>query len=263
MTSADVAIPVETAAGEVAQVDFGYVGKLYDASSGRLRTAWVFVMVLGYSRRMVVRTCFDQKIETWLRVHVEAFAELGGAPSTIVPDNLKAAIVRAAFGVDGAASLNRSCRELARHYGIKIDPAPIYAPKEKGKVEPGVKYVNGDFFTGRGGNDVDNTKRELQRWVDEIANQRIHGTTRRRPIDLLTDDERAALRPMPKQRYELVAGTRHLCIRTATSPSTSGCTRWRLLKQGCVAAPIANEHRAPPARSSPPPSCSASRATAS
>ena len=204
VSAADVAIPVETAAGEVAQVDFGYVGKLYDASSGQLRKAWAFVMVLGYSRRMVVRVCFDQKIETWLRVHVEAFAELGGAPLTIVPDNLKAAVVRAAFGVDGAASLNRSYRELARHYGIKIDPAPIYAPKKKGKVESGVKYVKGNFFMGRDGSDVEDTKRELQRWVDEIANLRIHGTTRRRPIELFADDERAALRPLPKQRYELV-----------------------------------------------------------
>jgi transposase len=70
-----------------------------------LRKAWVFVMVLAFSRRMVARIVFDQKIETWLRVHVEAFAELGGAPATIVPDNLKAAVIRAAFGVDGAASL--------------------------------------------------------------------------------------------------------------------------------------------------------------
>lgn len=120
----DVAIPVDTAPGEITQVDFGYVGRLYDASSGQLR-GMAFVMVLGYSGRMAVRICFDQKIETWLRVHVEAFAELGGVPSTVVPDNLKAEVVRAAFGVDGAASLNRSYRELARHYGIKIDPAPI------------------------------------------------------------------------------------------------------------------------------------------
>jgi transposase len=128
----DVAIPVETGPGEIAQVDFGYVGKLHDAASGMLRKAWVFVLVLAFSRRLVTRIVFDQKIETWLRVHVEAFAELGGAPATIVPDNLKAAVIRAAFGVDGAASLNRSCRELARHYRIKIDPAPIYAPKKKG-----------------------------------------------------------------------------------------------------------------------------------
>lgn len=204
VSAEEVAIAVETPPGEIAQVDFGYVGKLYDASCGLLRKAWAFVLVLGFSRRMVVRICFDQKIETWLRAHVEAFDELGGVPATVVPDNLKAAVVRAAFGVDGAASLNRSYRELARHYGFKIDPAPIYAPKKKGKVESGVKYVKGNFFAGREGADVDETRRELQRWVDEIANKRVHGTTRRRPIELFTDDELAALRAMPTRRYELV-----------------------------------------------------------
>lgn len=114
-----------------------------------LRKAWVFVMVLAFSRRLVTRIVFDPKIESWLRLHVEAFAELGGAPSTIVPDHLKAAVIRAAFGVDGAASLNRSYRELARHYGIKIDPAPIDAPKKTGKVESSVKYAKSNFFEGR------------------------------------------------------------------------------------------------------------------
>jgi hypothetical protein len=65
----NVAIPVETGPGEVAQVDFGYVGKLCDAATGMLRKAWVFVMVLAFSRRMVAWIVFDQKIETWLRVH--------------------------------------------------------------------------------------------------------------------------------------------------------------------------------------------------
>ena len=63
-----------------------------------LRKAWVFVMVLAFSRRMVARIVFDQKIETWLRVHIEAFAELDGAPATIVPDNLKAAVIRICSG---------------------------------------------------------------------------------------------------------------------------------------------------------------------
>jgi hypothetical protein len=69
----DIAIPVETAPGDIAQIDFGYVGKLYDAAVGRLRKAWVFVFVLAYSRWMFARIVFDQKVETWLRLHVEAF----------------------------------------------------------------------------------------------------------------------------------------------------------------------------------------------
>lgn len=203
VTAEDVAIPVDTAAGDVAQVDFGYVGKLYDPSCGHARKAWVFVMVLAYSRRMVARVCFDQKIETWLRAHVEAFNELGSVPRTLVPDNLKAAVVRAAFGVDGAASLNRSYRELAQHFGFKVDPTPIYAPKKKGKVESGVKYVKRNFFAARDGEDVTTVAAALQRWVDEIANKRVHGTTRRRPADLFAI-EREALLPLPERRFELV-----------------------------------------------------------
>jgi len=62
-----VAIPVETGPGEVAQVDFGSVGKLWDPKSGKSRKAYVFVMVLGFSRHMFVRIVFDQKVDTWLR----------------------------------------------------------------------------------------------------------------------------------------------------------------------------------------------------
>src|SRR5690606_20300322 len=63
-----VAIPVETRAGEVAQVDFGYVGYLVEPQSGKLRKAWVFVMVLGFSRHMFARIVFGQSVRTWLRL---------------------------------------------------------------------------------------------------------------------------------------------------------------------------------------------------
>ena len=77
----EVAIPVETAPGEVAQVDFGYVGRLYDPDTRVLRKSHVFVLVLGYSRHLVCRLVFDQRIETFLQSHAEAFATLGGPPS--------------------------------------------------------------------------------------------------------------------------------------------------------------------------------------
>ena len=88
----DVAIPVETEAGDVAQVDFGYAGRLFDPDSGLVRKAWVFVMVLGFSRHLFAKIVFDQKAETWLALHVEAFRWFGDVPRTLVPDNLKAAV---------------------------------------------------------------------------------------------------------------------------------------------------------------------------
>jgi len=67
-TEEAVAIPVETSPGEVAQVDFGYVGKLLDPATMTMRKAWVFVMVLGRSRHMYCELSVDQKVETWLSV---------------------------------------------------------------------------------------------------------------------------------------------------------------------------------------------------
>jgi hypothetical protein len=159
-------------------------------------------MVLGHSRRMVARLVFDQKTETWLRLHAEAFAELGGVPQVVVPDNLKAAVIRAAFGVGGATTLNRSYRELARHYGFKLDPAPVREPKKKGKVESGVRYVKHNGLAGLGGADADAVRAQLAQWVAEVANQRIHGTTQRRPLEVFEAEERAALLPLPAIAYE-------------------------------------------------------------
>jgi hypothetical protein len=113
-------------------------------------------------------------------------------------------VIRAAFGVDGGTALNRSYRELARHYRFKVDPAPIYQPKKKGKVESGVGYVKGNFFAGRDSEDVELVRRELRRWVSEIAGRREHGTTGRRPIEVFEREERAALGPLPGVPYEPV-----------------------------------------------------------
>jgi transposase len=194
---ADVAIPVETAPGDVAQVDFGYVGRLFDPEARALRKAWCFVLVLGFSRHQVVRVAFDQRAETWARLHVEAFEELGGVPKTIVPDNLKAAVVRAAFGLGDEGSLHRGYRELARHYGFKVDPTPPRDPVKKGKVEAGVKYAKGNFFAGREGQDVVRVRAELGPWTREVAGRRVHGTTGEPPLERFERLERAALLPLP------------------------------------------------------------------
>lgn len=216
----DVVITVEARPGESAQVDFGYVGKLYDPERGVLRRTWIFVLVLSFSRLMFVRLVFDQSIETWLRLHVEAFAELGGVVETVVPDRLTRAVTRAAFGVGGAGELNRSYRELARHYGFKIDPCPPRAPRKKGKVEAAVKYALGNGLAARTGTAFDEAQAALARWNREIASTRVHGTTKRRPIDMFERDERPALRPLPRTPYELAVWKRarvhpdsHVCFR--------------------------------------------------
>ena len=199
----DVAIRVETTPGEIGQVDFGYAGMRFDPVQRVLRRCWVFVMTLAFSRDIFCALVFDQKIETWLALHVRAFEYFGGVPRITVPDNLKAAVIRASFGIDGDAVLNRSYRELARYYGFRIDPTPPLDPKKKGKVESSVKYVKRNFLSTWDTVDLEEDQRQLTRWVQEIARERIHGTTGRRPRELFEQVERDALLPLPGKRWEL------------------------------------------------------------
>lgn len=229
----DVAIPVETAPGEVAQVDFGYAGKRYDPERGVLRKCWVFVMTLGFSRRMYCALVFDQRVETWLRLHVEAFEYFGGVPKVLVPDNLKAAVVRAAFGIDDDPILHRSYRELARHFGFQIDPTPPRSPEKKGKVEASVRYVKGNFLATWESVDIREDRLALRRWLAEVADQRRHGTTARRPIELFEEQERAALLPLPVARWEPVMW-KHARVHTDSHVQIDGAfysVPWKLLHQ--------------------------------
>lgn len=155
-------------------------------------------MVLAFSRLMVVRVVFDQKVETWLRCH----AEPGGVPKVVVPDNLKAAVIRASFGADGPTVLNRSYREFARFFDFQVDPAPVRAPKKKGKVESAVKYVKNNFFAARPDmSDVVEVRGALQRWITETANAHTHGTTHKRPAERF-EVEREHLLDLPATRWE-------------------------------------------------------------
>jgi transposase len=92
-----VTVRVQTAPGEEAQIDFGSAGKLVDPRDGVLRTAYVFVMTLSFSRHQYAELVMDQKIATWVALHRRAFESFGGVVRRVVIDNLKAAVLEAAL----------------------------------------------------------------------------------------------------------------------------------------------------------------------
>jgi len=195
----EVVVRVETKPGEEAQVDFGYAGKMLD-DQGTSRKTWVFVMTLSWSRHQYVEFVFDQKVETWLRLHRNAFTFFGGVPERIVPDNLKAAIIRACWHEPQAQQAYRECAE---HYGFLIRPCQPGKPEHKGKVEQGgVHYVKRNFLGGREPTSVAQANRDVRLWANTTAGQRIHGTTRERPLARF-DVERSALHPLPTVAYDL------------------------------------------------------------
>ena len=197
----EVTVRVETPPGQEAQVDFGYAGMMIDPETGRLRKAWAFVMTLAWSRHQYVEFVFDQKVETWLRCHRNAFAFFGGVPERVVPDNLKAAIVRACWHEPQAQQAYREC---AHHYDFLIAPCRIGTPRHKGKVEQGgVHYVKRNFLGGREPTTLTQANRDVLVWCTTTAGQRVHGTTRERPLDRFESVEKGALKPLPPTPYDM------------------------------------------------------------
>jgi transposase len=200
-TTPNPVVRIEVAPGSEAQVDFGYAGLHLDPTTGQLRKSWVFVMVLSWSRHSYAEVVFDQRVETWLLCHAHAFAFFDGVPARVVPDNLKAAVVRASFGGDPV--IQRAYRECAEHYGFRIDPNPPRSPHLKGKVEQGgVHYVKRNFLAGRDPVSVADLNQALWRWCREIAGQRVHGTTKQRPGERFAQVEHATLLPLPRTPYD-------------------------------------------------------------
>lgn len=197
----DVTVRVETTPGEEAQVDFGYAGRMIDPATGEIRKTWAFVMTLSWSRHQYVEFVFNQKIPTWLRLHRNGFAFLGGVPQRVVIDNLKAGITQACWD-DPQVQL--TYRECAEHYGFLIAPCKPRTPQHKGKVEQGgVHYVKRNFLGGREMTSITQANQDVKVWCLTTAGQRTHGTTKKQPLVQFETVEKTALQPLPEIPYDL------------------------------------------------------------
>jgi transposase len=197
----EATVRVETKPGEEAQVDFGYAGLLIDPLTGEVRRAWVFVMTLSWSRHQYAEFVFDQKVETWLRMHRNAFAWLGGVPQRVRIDNLKAAIVKAIWD---DPEVQQSYRDCAEHYGFLITPCRPYTPQHKGKVEQGgVHYVKRNFLGGRELTTLTQANQDVLVWCNTKAGLRSHGTTKEQPLLRFQEVEQGRLQPLPETPYDL------------------------------------------------------------
>ena len=195
----DLCVRFHTLPGEEAQIDFGYVGLMpypdtHGPCNSSKKKAWVFNMRLSYSRLDYYEVVFDQKVETFIRCHINAFRYFGGVPCTVKIDNLKAAILEATFY---EPVYQQVYKQFAEHYGCMVVPCRVRSPQEKGKVESGIKYVSNNFFAGRKFDSWNILCAELRNWVNNKCNMRIHGTTRKVPREHFEMEEKSHLVLLP------------------------------------------------------------------
>jgi transposase len=188
---------LECAPGQEAQVDFG-TGATVIGSDGQRRRTHVFRIVLSHSRKAYSEACFRQTTEDFLRAIENALWAFGGAPQTLIIDNLKAAVTHPDWF---DPELNPKLLSFSRHYGTVILPTKPRTPRHKGKIERGIGYVKNNGLKGHTFDSLQAQNEHLARWEATIADTRIHGTTKRQVGKLFADVERAALVPLPAERF--------------------------------------------------------------
>lgn len=149
--------------------------------SGKTEQVTFFSYILGYSRRQYIEVVNDKKQKTLLRALINAFIYLDGVPREIKSDNQKACVDR---WEAGQPVFNSKYLEFATYYRFRPLTITPGRPRENLKIERPFYYLEKSFLNGREFKDIDDLKQQLQQWLTDVNDVRIHGTTKKRPIDM-------------------------------------------------------------------------------
>jgi transposase len=192
-------------AGERLFVDYaGTRLQVFDAATGEVLTAELFVAALGASSYTFAEATWTQTLADWIGSHTRAYAFLGGVPAMTVSDNLRSGITKACFY---EPAVNRSYAEMAAHYDTAIIPARPRKPRDKAKVEAAVllatrwiiaKLRNRKFFS------LVELNEAIRACVADLNNRpsRHLGASR---SALFEEVERSALKSLPAEPYVFAA----------------------------------------------------------
>ena len=188
----------ETQPGQQMQADFTTIRRGRDP-------LLALVATMGYSRATFVKFTTREDATTLCAGLREAFDYFGGVPEQVLFDNTKAVVIeRDAYG-EGLHRWNDALRELAEECGFSPRLCRPYRAKTKGKVERFNGYLKGSFVVPLAASveadgglklDADLANVHVRRWLDEVANARVHGTTGAVPTVRLAE-ERAVMLPAP------------------------------------------------------------------
>jgi transposase len=211
----DPVVRFETPPGHQGQVDFA-----------EFRFPWgkrfALLVVLGYSRLLWVRFYPRQTMATLMAGLEEAFAYFGGVPQELLFDQLKAVIDDDRRPDGGTLLENPEFLRFAAHWTFRIRACRPYRARTKGKVERPVGYLRTNFVYGRtflGDGDLD---AQCRTWLDTVANQRVHGTTREIPQVRFAREEQAVLHPLAYRPYRVLGASLVPSERPRTAARATG-----------------------------------------
>lgn len=173
--------------GKQMQVDGGEIQATLSGSDAELKVYfWVFV--LSYSRMMFVS--FQSRpynTSDFIKAHVEANNFFGGITEEYVYDQTKLVAISEQYR---EVIYNNDFYQFAMRCGFTPHVCEGYDPESKGKVERAVGYVKDSFFHGDSFTGIEHIRSEGVEWLNNIANVRIHATTRQKPIDMFREEKK-------------------------------------------------------------------------
>lgn len=186
----------ETGPGVQAQMDWSTYEIAFTHEG--LRKVQLFSYILGYSRRQYIHFTLRQDFETTVRQHIEAFKYLGGVATTCLYDNMKVVVTR---WEDDQPIYNTRFLAFATHYGYRPWACQVRRPQTKGKVERPFHYIETNLLNGRQFRSLDHLNESARWWLAEVADKRIHGTTKKTPLELHAE-ELPHLLPLPSLQFD-------------------------------------------------------------
>lgn len=186
--------------GDELQVDFGRMGPIRCAETGKARIAQALVFTPMVSRFTFVWLTYRQTVDDVIEGFEAAWEFYDGVFATVIPDNLKAIVDQAD---QTAPRFNQAFTEYAQSRGFAIDPARVRSPQDKPRVERAVPFVRGSFFAGETFIDLADAQRRAPVWCRGRAGMRIHGTLQARPAEVFALEEAPVLLAPPTAPYDV------------------------------------------------------------
>lgn len=183
--------------GQVLQLDWAEL-PTRPKIKGRERRIYALIGALPYSGSQTAHFSFDMTLESFLEGHVAIFEWLGGVVRECVYDNLRSVVAKRE---DKAIRWNQRFLHLRGHYAFHATACTPETPREKGAVEGAVRYLKSGFWPARRITSLLDLDEQYADWRERVCNRRTHATGRFLVAERLAQ-ERAALRPLPPQRFD-------------------------------------------------------------
>ncbi|BBI17242.1 IS21 family transposase [Neochlamydia sp. S13] len=189
---AQATLRFETPPGKQLQIDFGST-RLY--IQDKLTQVFLFVATLGFSRRIYVKPFLHEQQSSWFKGIEEAFFYFGGTTEEVLVDNAKSLITKH-YALTREVQFNERFTAFANYWRFCPKACAPYRARTKGKDERAIGYVKRNAIAGHKFASWESLESHLEHWMHNISDQRLHGTTRKIPLEVFEEMEKDALRPL-------------------------------------------------------------------